>query len=832
MARITSQEGEQVQVQPEQAILVKTKDEDEEEDEDKDKNNNEEDEDDGEEDDNKENSQGQVPQHQRLVEELKRDWAERGLVKNVVTQSEGLDVLACLYLEVYNWLSPSQPVHAKPWDCLCMMGILPAWQFTDVLSLPISRGLPLVVSLIVGACKPMGLLVHDGNSACLAVSIAEVGLSLRKCSLQFGMSRSAITNWEEGRTQNKKKGPPSMLSMEEEDALLQWVFLKCEYRHGVSVHDVKLKFAEMCQTRHTLLSNGIPGKSWWEAFRRRHPNLVFRVSEGLDQSRTCKFRPEIVKTLHDNLEKLYSEHNFPPTNIWNADETGFQGSRDKGMKVLARKGAKAVYGITADSREWMTVLCCVNAARHAIPSYYIFKGHRITCNYIQYCEPGAAMAMQKKAWMTGELFHAWLVHFDNAITLSIRKSSRHLLILDGHGNHVSMNVIAKAQDFGIDIITLPAHTSHKLQPLDDSVFKSLKVQFWKERDIWQQRTSSCQATKTELATIVAKAIESSVTESNIKAGLRTTRIWPLDATAIRFEGMSSNHITLHEDPCTTTNRENFSNEEEYPSQVASTPLNQTSEDEVILALKNLVAQFDADIMRVHGELDFTSMIEQGKVEPLMTFAQLLKEGDITNYQGASHEIFYNTDEMHAVNTDFSWSNSQLENRVGDENRNPNHTHQSRQHEQSKTIDLLKVPTSEVCITQVNREAFVDYTNNLILTSTQYMDSMRAKTAKKEELAKAKETKRLDKEKKRAQFLAEKETVRQKRLDAQQARQSRKAWEIQQKAFEARLRSVLWEGGSMQGLYLRPLHVDQPYHAMARKQRAIKLHHQRQQQSSS
>ncbi|MCO5554465.1 hypothetical protein L7F22_007994 [Adiantum nelumboides] len=280
-----------------------------------------------------------------------------------------------------------------------------------------------------------------------------------------------------------------------------------------------------------------------------------------------------------------------------------------------------------------------------------------------------------------------------------------------------------------------------------------------ERDIWQQRTSSRQATKTELATIVAKSIESSVTESNIKAGFCATGIWPLDAMAIRFEGKPSNHITIHEDPCTTASRENFSDEVEYPSQVASTPLNQTSEGEAILALKNLAAQLDADIMRVHGELDSTSMIGQGEVEPSMTFTQLLEEGDITNYQG----------------------------KVGDENRNSNHTHQSRQHEQSKTIDLLKVPTSEVCIRQVNCEAFVDYTNSLILTSTQYMDSMRAKTARKEELAKAKETKRLDKEKKRAQFLAEKETARQKRLDAQQARQSRKAWEIQQQAFEARLR---------------------------------------------
>ncbi|KAI5073799.1 hypothetical protein GOP47_0011812 [Adiantum capillus-veneris] len=84
------------------------------------------------------------------------------------------------------------------------------------------------------------------------------------------------------------------------------------------------------------------------------------------------------------------------------------------------------------------------------------------------------MAMQKKAWMTSELFKAWLAHFDNDITRNTGKDNRHLLILDGHGSHVSLYVVAKAHDARIDIITLPAHTSHKIQPLDVLVFKSLR----------------------------------------------------------------------------------------------------------------------------------------------------------------------------------------------------------------------------------------------------------------------------------------------------------------------------------------------------------------------
>jgi hypothetical protein len=38
----------------------------------------------------------------------------------------------------------------------------------------------------------------------------------------------------------------------------------------------------------------------------------------------------------------------------------------------------------------------------------------------------------------------------------------HLLILDGHGNHVMLEALEHARDIGLDIITLSSHTSHAL----------------------------------------------------------------------------------------------------------------------------------------------------------------------------------------------------------------------------------------------------------------------------------------------------------------------------------------------------------------------------------
>jgi hypothetical protein len=41
-------------------------------------------------------------------------------------------------------------------------------------------------------------------------------------------------------------------------------------------------------------------------------------------------------------------------------------------------------------------------------------------------------------------------------------TNRHLFILDGHGSHVTFEAIKQVQEFGLDMITLPLHTSHEL----------------------------------------------------------------------------------------------------------------------------------------------------------------------------------------------------------------------------------------------------------------------------------------------------------------------------------------------------------------------------------
>jgi hypothetical protein len=48
-------------------------------------------------------------------------------------------------------------------------------------------------------------------------------------------------------------------------------------------------------------------------------------------------------------------------------------------------------------------------------------------------------------------------------------SSPHLLILDGHSSHVTIEVVKRARAVGLHLLTLPSYCSHTMQPLDVAI---------------------------------------------------------------------------------------------------------------------------------------------------------------------------------------------------------------------------------------------------------------------------------------------------------------------------------------------------------------------------
>jgi hypothetical protein len=85
---------------------------------------------------------------------------------------------------------------------------------------------------------------------------------------------------------------------------------------------------------------------------------------------------------------------------------------------------------------------------------------------------------------------------------------------------------------GLDIVSLPSHTSHALQPLDVSCFKPFKTAFRQIRDSWTLLNKGKKVEKQDLCEWTAKAMKKALSIINIKSGFKKTGIWPFNPEAV------------------------------------------------------------------------------------------------------------------------------------------------------------------------------------------------------------------------------------------------------------------------------------------------------------
>ena len=106
------------------------------------------------------------------------------------------------------------------------------------------------------------------------------------------------------------------------------------------------------------------------------------------------------------------------------------------------------------------------------------------------CARGTGFAVQDKGWMDRDIFVQWLYHFNFRVKPS--KGAPVLLTLDGHISHTEdLNAIEKAKQNGIIMLSLPPHSSHRMQPLGVTYFKPLSAYFNQTADRWVRTHVGC-----------------------------------------------------------------------------------------------------------------------------------------------------------------------------------------------------------------------------------------------------------------------------------------------------------------------------------------------------
>jgi hypothetical protein len=187
------------------------------------------------------------------------------------------------------------------------------------------------------------------------------------------------------------------------------------------------------------------------------------------------------KLYFDLLHSKIEEYSVEPRHTYNMDEEGFLiGIIGRSKRVFSRQEWESgqVRALLQDgSREWISVLACVGASGDALPPSLIYEGAfgNIRSSWVDDIQAGeheVFVTSSPTGWTNNHIGLAWLEQvFDRHIKQKARRSYR-LLILDGHGSHVTPDFLAYCEQSRILLATFPpSYSAHTLQTLDVVLFK-------------------------------------------------------------------------------------------------------------------------------------------------------------------------------------------------------------------------------------------------------------------------------------------------------------------------------------------------------------------------
>lgn len=372
-----------------------------------------------------------------------------------------------------------------------------------------------------------------------ALAAMERGMPLRRAAINYGVPRSTLhRNAQTNQKVEATAGAPTIFKREEEELIVNWVkhLQKCAF--PVSKETFMHSVATLAAKMGKIFPGGktTPGRKWYEGFLRRNPEITMRTSQNLTSVRSnvsqdaiCNWFAEIEGFLVENdLISVLQD----PRRVFNADETAFFLNPKPG-KVLAEKGSKSIYTQGgADEKFNITVLVTGNAAGELAPPMIVYRYARIPQNIADLMPPFWAIGKSENGWMTQETFFEYITNvFDPWLEKNLIEKPV-IFFLDGHVSHLSLYLTEYCMEKKIVLVALLPNATHLLQPMDVSVFHSLKSS-WKQKVAeYRMNNGGAQIAKPEFAPVL-KALLDEMEPQILVSGFRACGLVPWDPAKVK-----------------------------------------------------------------------------------------------------------------------------------------------------------------------------------------------------------------------------------------------------------------------------------------------------------
>lgn len=242
------------------------------------------------------------------------------------------------------------------------------------------------------------------------------------------------------------------------------------------------------------------GVHWVDHFVQRHPDeLISKWTTGVDNSRHKADSGRKYSLYFDILRKKIMQYHVKPRHTYNMDEKGFLlGVVGRSKRIFSKASyeeGKRRITVQDGSREWITVMACICAdGSHLDPALiYQSASGSIQDSWLQAFDPNshqAYLSSSPSGWTNNKIGLGWLKQVFDRATKAKALSSCRLLLLDGHGSHLTMDFIEYCDQNKILLLIYPHHPTHTLQPLDVALLKPLSTAYSNEVSAFIERSQA------------------------------------------------------------------------------------------------------------------------------------------------------------------------------------------------------------------------------------------------------------------------------------------------------------------------------------------------------
>ena len=163
-----------------------------------------------------------------------------------------------------------------------------------------------------------------------------------------------------------------------------------------------------------------------------------------------------------------------PEEIWSGDETGIE-NMPKEIKVLGYRKICTFQQVSSEQGKTSIFLSFVSAAGNVVPPIVIHKGQHVQDSWKIKAPVDVQLGATTKGYIMKSKFHQYGLHFVKYLKNTGLAKWKNLLIIDGHKGHLYNLLFYEAMRANdIEVLTIPHHTSHILQPLDSILFAQFK----------------------------------------------------------------------------------------------------------------------------------------------------------------------------------------------------------------------------------------------------------------------------------------------------------------------------------------------------------------------